>query len=253
MLYLALLLPAVAWAHPGHGGSGFVNGLAHPFSGLDHILCMLAVGVWAARNGGIEGGFVVAAFLAGMLAGGLIGLDGILPSFLDSAVAASVLAATLLVTLAIRMPLPAQAGVAAFFALWHGIAHGTELPAMTSPIGYACGFLAATAVLLGGGLIIGKLLRNKQRDRWLGAAMAALAVDAVLGLMPWSKYPARPMPRCSVPPSAIGVRLADTELWLEVEKDYTIYGEEVKFGGGKVIRDGMGQGQLRGVPTWPTR
>lgn len=172
---LAMLLPAVAWAHPGHGGSGLLSGLAHPFSGLDHILCMLAVGIWAARNGGAKGGFVVAAFLVGMLAGGVIGLNGILPSFLDSAVSASVLAAALLVALAVRLPLPAQAGVAAFFALWHGIAHGSELPAMTSPWSYACGFLAATTLLLGSGLIIGKLLRNRQQDRWLGAAMAALA------------------------------------------------------------------------------
>ncbi|HEY8887688.1 MAG TPA: HupE/UreJ family protein [Gallionella sp.] len=174
---LAMLLPAVAWAHPGHGGSGFISGLAHPFSGLDHILCMLAVGIWAARNGGAKGWLVGIAFLGGMLAGGMIGLDGILPSFLDSAVAASVLAAALLVALAVRLPLPAQAVVAAFFALWHGIAHGTELPVMAAPLGYACGFLAATALLLGSGLIIGKLLRNKERDRWLGAAMAALAAS----------------------------------------------------------------------------
>ena len=174
---LTMLLPAVAWAHPGHGGSGFMSGLAHPFSGLDHILCMLAVGVWAARNGGAKGWFVAVAFLAGMLAGGVIGLNGILPSFLDSAVSASVLAAALLVALAVRLPLPAQAGVAAFFALWHGISHGSELPEMAQPLSYACGFLAATALLLGSGLFMGKLLHNKQRDRWLGAGMAILAAS----------------------------------------------------------------------------
>ncbi|MBI1175704.1 MAG: protein hupE [Sideroxydans sp.] len=173
----AMLLPAVAWAHPGHGGSGFVSGWAHPFSGLDHVLCMLAVGIWAARNGGAKGGLVVAAFLGGMLAGGLLGLDGILPSFLESAVTASVLAAALLVALAVRLPLPAQAGVAAFFALWHGIAHGAELPVMAAPFGYACGFLAATALLLGSGLAMGKLLRQRERDRWLGAGMALLATS----------------------------------------------------------------------------
>jgi urease accessory protein len=172
---VATLFPVVAWAHPGHGGSGFLSGLAHPFSGLDHILCMLAVGIWAARNGGARGWFVVAAFLLGMLAGGVTGLDGILPSFLESAVAASVLAATLLVALAVRLPLAAQSGTAAFFALWHGIAHGAELPAMTAPLNYACGFLLATTLLLGSGMLIGKMLQNKERDRWLGAGMATLA------------------------------------------------------------------------------
>lgn len=174
----ALLLPAVAWAHPGHGGSGYLSGLAHPFSGLDHILCMLAVGVWAARNGGAKGWFVVAAFVGGMLAGGLVGLDGVLPSFLESAVTASVLASALLVALAVRLPLQAQAGVAAFFALWHGIAHGAEMPMMASPLDYASGFLVATALLLAGGMIVGKLLRGRQRDcRLLGAGMAALATS----------------------------------------------------------------------------
>ena len=155
-----------------------MNGLAHPFSGLDHILGMFAVGVWAARNGGAKGGFVLAAFLGGMLAGGLIGMDGMLPSFLESAVAASVLASALLVALAVRLPLQAQAAAAAFFALWHGIAHGSELPAMAAPLGYACGFLLATALLLAGGMIVGKLLRGRERDRrFLGAGMAALAAS----------------------------------------------------------------------------
>jgi urease accessory protein len=173
---LALLLPVAAWAHPGHGGSGFISGLAHPFSGLDHVLGMLAAGVWAARSDGSRRWTILAAFLGGMLAGGLIGLDGIVPPLIESAVAASVLASALLVALAMRLPLPAQAGVAAFFALWHGIAHGAELPALAAPFGYACGFLAATAVLLAGGLALGSMLRNNQRDRWLGAGIAMLAV-----------------------------------------------------------------------------
>ncbi len=178
-LFLALwivLLPITAWAHPGHGESGFVNGVMHPLSGLDHVLGMLAVGIWAARNSGSRRWFVPAAFLGGMLAGGDMGMDGMVPVFIESAVAASVVAAALLVALAIRMPLLAQGGVALFFAIWHGIAHGAELPAMTAPISYACGFIAATALLLASGLVLGKLLRRKNRDRWLGAGMLALAV-----------------------------------------------------------------------------
>ena len=82
----------------------------------------------------------------------------------------------LLVVLAIRMPLLAQSGIAMCFAIWHGIAHGAELPAMSSPISYACGFVVATALLLVSGLFLGKLLQPDNRDRWLGAGMLALAV-----------------------------------------------------------------------------
>ncbi len=112
-LFLALwivLLPITAWAHPGHGESGFVNGVLHPFSGLDHVLGMLAVGVWASRNSDSRRWFAPAAFLGGMLAGGVMGLDGMVPMFIESAVAASVVAAALLVILAVRMPLLAQGG-----------------------------------------------------------------------------------------------------------------------------------------------
>lgn len=172
-----MLIPTAAWAHPGHGGSGFVSGLAHPFSGLDHILGMLATGIWAARNSGIRRWLIPAAFLGGMLAGGMIGLNGVVPSHLESAVAASVLVSALMVALAVRLPLPIQAGLAVFFALWHGIAHGAELPGMAAPFTYACGFLIATAMLLGCGLMLGNLLRRNERDRWLGAGIATLAAS----------------------------------------------------------------------------
>lgn len=171
------LLPAVAWAHPGHGGSGFVTGLAHPFSGLDHVIGMLTVGIWAARNSGIRRWIIPAVFLCGMLGGGMLGLDGYLPSFIESAVAASVMASALLVAFAVRPPLPVQAAAATFFALWHGIAHGAELPAMTAPLSYACGFIAATAGLLGIGLMLGNLLQKSDSDRWLGAGMAVIAAS----------------------------------------------------------------------------
>lgn len=168
-----LLLPISAWAHPGHDAGGFISGLTHPFSGLDHILGMLAVGVWSARNQGISRCYVPAAFLGGMAAGGMLGFEGIWPGVLESAVAASVLAVTLMVALAVRLPLVAQLALAMFFALWHGIAHGVELPAAASPWSYGCGFAAATALLLCIGLALGH--RLGARDRWLGAGMSMIA------------------------------------------------------------------------------
>ena len=176
-LFAALLLPAVAHAHPGHADAGMVSGFLHPFSGLDHVVAMLAVGVWAARNAGMTRWLVPAAFLAGMLGGGVLGLGGFLPTFLESAVTASAFAAALLVLLAVRLPLGLQASVAAAFAVWHGIAHGTELPAATSPLGFAVGLVAATGLLLALGIALGRMLQRGERDRWLGAGLSVLAAS----------------------------------------------------------------------------
>ena len=175
---LALLLtPTLAFAHPGHAGVGLLSGFLHPFGGVDHIVAMLAVGVWAARNTGLKRWLVPTGFLAGMLFGGALGLDGYLPAFLESAVVASSLMAALLVLLAVRLPLAGQIMAAAVFAVWHGIAHGAELPAAAAPFAFAVGFLAASAVLLALGLALGGLLRRGERDRWLGAGLTALALS----------------------------------------------------------------------------
>jgi urease accessory protein len=174
-ILLAVLFPTSAWAHPGHVDSGLLAGFFHPFSGLDHIVAMLAVGVWAARNSASRCWFAPAAFLAGMSVGGLLGFDGFLPGFLESAITASALAAALLVVFALHLPLALQAALAALFAVWHGIAHGVELPLAVAPATYVTGFLLATSVLLGAGLLLGKLLQRADRDRWLGGGLTALA------------------------------------------------------------------------------
>jgi len=174
-LFALLLTPTLAFAHPGHAGAGLLSGFSHPFSGLDHIVAMLAVGVWAARNTGLKRWLVPTGFLAGMLFGGALGLGGYLPGFLESAVVASSLVAALLVLLAVRLPLAWQVTVAAVFAVWHGIAHGAELPAAAAPFGFAVGFLLATAALLAVGLAVGSLLRRG--ERWLGASLTALALS----------------------------------------------------------------------------
>lgn len=178
---LFVLLPATALAHPGHADSGLWSGFAHPFSGLDHILAMIAVGVWAARNSGKQFWYPPAAFLVGMVAGGMLGFDGVQPAFMESAIAASALAAALLAALAMRLPLAAQTVIAALFAVWHGIAHGLELPVVVAPLVFIVGFLAATALLLGAGLVLGKMLQHANRDRWLGAGMSMLAASLFWG------------------------------------------------------------------------
>lgn len=139
-----LATPTLALAHPGHEHSGLLVGLAHPVGGLDHLLAMAAIGLWAAQQKGAARWSVPLAFVLSMLAGGLLGFAGWQLPFMETSIAASVLALGLLVALAIRPALPVAVGLASLFALGHGVAHGLELPALTSPASYALGFVAAT-------------------------------------------------------------------------------------------------------------
>ncbi|GAC1030120.1 HupE/UreJ family protein [Pseudomonas sp. No.21] len=145
---LALFLtPALAFAHPGHDSSGLMAGVAHPITGLDHLLAMLAVGLWAAQQQGAARWALPVAFVGTMLLGGLLGFEGLELPFMETGIAASVLALGLLVAVAVRPPMFVAVGLTALFALAHGVAHGLELPELSSPWGYATGFVAATAAL----------------------------------------------------------------------------------------------------------
>lgn len=144
---LALMgMPALAFAHPGHDG-GLLAGVSHPLGGLDHLLAMVAVGLWAAQQTGKARWALPCTFLAAMLVGGGLGFAGIAVPGLETGIAASVLALGLAVALAVRPALPLAVLATAAFALCHGMAHGLELPAMASAWSYAVGFIAATALL----------------------------------------------------------------------------------------------------------
>ncbi len=178
-LLILLLLPATALAHPGHDIHSFAAGFSHPFGGLDHLLAMLALGIWATmRNRGL--GRVMGGFLVGMGLGGVLGMQGLVLPMLESWVLGSTLLATLLVALAVRWPLYAQTMVAVLFALVHGMAHGTELPATGAAWIYVSGFLFATALLIIAGWIVGRLLETQLRQRWLGAGLATAAASLFL-------------------------------------------------------------------------
>jgi urease accessory protein len=142
---LALLVaPAAAFGHP---ASGLLTGMLHPLLGLDHLLAMLAVGLWAAQQQGTARWVLPLAFVAAMLGGGLLGFAGLQLPLLETGIAGSVLALGLLVALAVRPALPVATGLTALFALAHGVAHGLELPALPSPWGYPAGFVGCTAAL----------------------------------------------------------------------------------------------------------
>jgi len=141
------LTPAVAFAHPGHDSSSLLAGVAHPLSGLDHLLAMLAVGLWAAQQHGAARWALPLTFVTAMLLGGLLGFAGVEIPLMESGIAGSVMALGLLVAVAARLPIVVAMGLTTLFAVSHGVAHGLELPALASPWGYAAGFVAATAAL----------------------------------------------------------------------------------------------------------
>ncbi|MGM9427405.1 HupE/UreJ family protein [Hydrogenophaga sp. MI9] len=171
-------LAGAAQAHPGHGATSLVEGLAHPF-GLDHLMAMVAVGVWsvsALPQGKAWQG--PATFLAALVASAALGAAGVTLPFLEQGVALSVVLFGAMLVLA-RRPMPASLGLGlvAAAASLHGLAHGAETPA-TGFAGYAIGFLATTALMHAGG--VGACLAIR---RWLaqrsGAALGGLG--ALLG------------------------------------------------------------------------
>lgn len=172
----ALSCSGAALAHPGHEAAGFAAGFAHPFTGLDHLFAMVAVGLWAAQAGGRMLWAAPLAFIAAMLAGGLLGLSGFSVPLVEPMIAASVLVLGLLVGLSVRAGLRVVPLIAAF-ALFHGIAHGMEFHAYAdaTAAGYLAGFAAATAVLHMAGLGLGLLLRGRRLQARLAGAPIALA------------------------------------------------------------------------------
>ncbi len=172
---LLILASGAAWAHPGHDTSGLASGLAHPFQGMDHLLAMMAVGLWAAQGGGRKIWLLPAAFMSMLAMGAAAAMQWqtLLP--VETGIALSVLALGLLVALSLQLPVIFSVVLAALFGLFHGYAHGLELPSSAAPIEYALGFLIATAALHGSGIAVGVAARQRHAllARMLGAAIAA--------------------------------------------------------------------------------
>ena len=175
-----LLLPGLAQAHPGHVEmSGLASGLAHPLFGLDHLLAMLAVGLWGAQLGGSARWALPVLFVAVMLAGGGLGMAGLGLPAVEHGIVASVVVLGLLLLAARRVPLAYSGVLVGAFALFHGHAHGTEMPVHSSAALYALGFAAATAALHVAGLLMGGWL---QRRDWPLATRVAGAAIGLTGL-----------------------------------------------------------------------
>ncbi len=178
----ALALPTAALAHTGHEAGSLASGMMHPVGGLDHVLAMVAVGLWAAQTGGRAVWAAPLAFVGAMLAGGAMGMAGIGFPAVEPMILASIVVLGAVVALAARVPLVPALAVIALFGVAHGHAHGAEGPA-TGMAAYAAGFALATAVLHGAGLALGfglARLAFAVRMLGLGAAGAGLAL-AVAG------------------------------------------------------------------------
>jgi urease accessory protein len=157
-----LLASSAAWGHPADAA-----GLVHPFTGLDHLLAMLAVGLWAAQLGGRWTWAVPLAFVGSMALGGALGFAGVKLPLVEPMIAASVLVLGLLVAMRVQLRWSALALVGAF-AILHGIAHAAEMPQEVSKLVYAGGFILATALLHAAGVALGLL----PRARWAGMPIA---------------------------------------------------------------------------------
>ncbi len=176
---LSLSLLVAAWpamAHVQQGqAAGFLTGLAHPVSGLDHVLAMVAVGLWGAQLGAPALWLLPVTFPLVMAFGGFLGLLGIPLPGVESGIALSALALGLAVATSWRPPLTVAALLVGVFAVFHGHAHGTELPAGQSGLTYSMGFVVATGLLHLAGIGIGLMHRwpaGRAALRVLGAGVA---------------------------------------------------------------------------------
>ena len=156
----AVLAPGAALAHTGEGVvGGFLSGFVHPILGFDHVVAMIAVGLWGTFLGQPAIWLLPVVFPLVMAFGGLAGVLGMPLPGVEAGIALSALALGAMVALALRPPLWVAAILVGAFAIFHGHAHGTELPAAASPLAYGVGFVVATGLLHLSGIALGLLAR----------------------------------------------------------------------------------------------
>ena len=177
---LMLANASTAYAHVGQGqAKGLINGLRHPISGADHVLAMIAVGLWGAQLGKPAIWLLPVTFPMVMAFGGFLGLVGIPLPGIEVGIAMSALLLGTMVAREAKPPMWTAAALVGFFAIFHGHAHGTELPAGQSGLTYSIGFVIATGCLHGVGIAIGLVHRWPAGRAALRAAGAAVALAGV--------------------------------------------------------------------------
>jgi urease accessory protein len=180
------LVPTAAFAHPGIGEMhGLTHGFAHPLGGLDHMLAMVTVGIFAWQLGGRALWLVPAAFVAAMALGGALAMTGVPVPMVETGIAASVIVLGAIVAFGLDVPVAIAMGLVGLFAIFHGYAHGTEMPLDAAGATYAAGFMLATALLHVGGIALGFAVGRigdafGRRAYQLGGSAIALAGAAIL-------------------------------------------------------------------------
>ena len=186
----AALVPTVASAHVGVGStSGFSHGFWHPISGIDHVLAMVAVGMFAANLGGRALWAVPLTFVALMAAGGVLGIQHVNIPYVEVGIGLSVVILGLVVAFQVQWPVAAAMALVGVFAIFHGHAHGEEMPLSASGAEYAAGFMIATACLHIVGIGLGLGLQRMGTAYWhrtaqlSGGAMALAGVALLAGAL----------------------------------------------------------------------
>lgn len=151
---LSVIAP-LAEAHTGLAQNGLLSGLAHPFLGLDHLLAMVAVGIWASRLGAKASWRMPLAFIAIMAVSALFSQGLVNVPLIESGIAVSLLLLGLFIVLAVKLPVVIGMLIVSLFAIFHGVAHGVEWPVAASPFWYVSGFVLATALLHAVGVMAG--------------------------------------------------------------------------------------------------
>lgn len=176
-----MLFAGTAAAHPGdHAVQDLAGGLAHPFLGLDHLLAMIAVGLWAAQQGGRARWAVPLAFVGTMLMGVGFAAAGIALPQVETGIALSVLVLGLLIATRRTWAVPVGMLIAAGFALFHGYAHGLDMPLAASSLPYMLGLVLVTGCLHGVG--IAASLIGRRVIQWTGTGIASAGLALMIGV-----------------------------------------------------------------------
>jgi urease accessory protein len=166
-----------AFAHSGSSSGGFIGGFAHPLFGPDHVVAMVAVGLWGAFLGAPAIWLLPIVFPLVMALGGALGILGVTLPAVETGIAASAVVLGMMVALAARPPLWVAAVLVGVFAIFHGHAHGTELPAGADAVAYSLGFVIATGLLHLAGIAFGLLAR------WPTGRLAVRAAGGAIALV----------------------------------------------------------------------
>jgi len=185
LLWMAPALIQPALAHTGDTtASGFQAGFLHPITGTDHLVAMVAVGLWGAQLGNPAIWVLPIIFPLVMALGSVLGITGIMVPYPEVIIGLSAVALGIAVALRLRPPLWAAAILVGVFAIFHGYAHGQELPSAADPISYGVGFVTATGLLHLCGIVIGASVRWPVGERLV--RVSGVAIGCVGTFFLWS-------------------------------------------------------------------